>query len=219
MCKNAFSSIFGGGNDAAAQQLAASQAQSTALLKKLDDQQAEREKNITAGQSAIDDAFSQFNDNYYTNYQNAYLNANNPDLDYQFSQANDKLKAALAARGVDNSSISGNAFADLSKTYNDKQSDIAGAAADATNSLKNKVSSAKSNLYAVNSEAADPSLAASQAAAQSTALTALPTSSSVGDVFSSLLAPFTNYVKASSYSPYGSGSGLSLAGSKSSSVY
>lgn len=192
MCKH----LFSGGSDPAAAALAQSQAQSDALLAQQQAQATQREANIRTGQKSIDDAFAQFNDNYYNNFTKAYTDAYNPDIDYQYGKAKDKLTAALAQRGVDNSSIAGNAFADVGKTYNDARSKVASDAMDASNDLRDKVSAAKTTLYGVNSQSADPSFIASQAAAQKTALTALPQSGSVGDLFGAALAPAVNYVKA-----------------------
>jgi hypothetical protein len=159
-------------------------------------QEADKEAAIRAGQGAIDNDFSQFNDDYYGGYKQSYLDAYNPQLDTQYSLAKDKAIAALANQGVLDSSIAGNALGTLTNQYGTEKATIASNADDAVNTLKSNVNAAKTNLYNLNTSAADPTTVGNQAEATATSLLPQQTLSPLGDVFAGALTPITAAAKA-----------------------
>lgn len=191
--------LFGGGsqpdNSAATAQIAATQAQ-----------QAQTNANITAGQNAIDTAFSQFTPDYYQGVANAYENAYNPQLTDQHNIAEDQLTAALAGNGMGESSVGNNAQAQLEKTYATNQANIANQGQDAANAMRTQVNNTEDQLSAMNAAAANPSLAASQAQAADAALVAPQSYPTLSNVFASVLSPISSATKAyttgTNYTPY-----------------
>lgn len=183
-----------------AKTLAATTAQATA------DAEAKRQATIRAGQGAIDTNFKQFDDPYYTNFEKAYHDAYDPQIDIQYNRAGGKAAAALANRGVLDSSIAGNTFGDLAETAANARGKIASDAADAVTGLKGKVNAAKDSLYALNTGAEDPTQLGNQAAASTTSLLPQQSLSPLGNIFSGVLDPLSTAAKANTYS----GSPLSL---------
>jgi hypothetical protein len=195
---------FGSGKKEA-QQLANSQAQANALAQQQQQQAAAREERIRRGQDTIDQGFSGFNDGYYNLFKQKFVDAQNPQIDYQRGSAIDKLSAALTNRGVERSSIAGNAYGDIEAAWAGARGKAANDASEAANALRGRVESAKTNLYSINSQSADPSRVANQVQGQLTALTPLPATNAVGDIFGAALNPFVNYMSANSYRPYQGG--------------
>ena len=93
-------------------------------------------RRIRSGKSNIDAAFARYDPAYYDRYRQDYLNAQNPSIDYQYERANDKLTAALARRGVERSTIAGNAFGDTVASYADARAKAANDAFGAANALR-----------------------------------------------------------------------------------
>ncbi len=181
--------------------------------------EAERQFGVKLGQSAIDNAFSQFDDGYYDGYKSDYTGFYYPQVETQFTDAQDKLTAALAGRGLTESTVGADAFADLTEQYNDTRTNIGNEAADAANNLRGEVEKSKSNLYSLNEASADPSAANAQAVGQATALVQAPEYNELGDVFAAVLAPWLNFQSAASNqsgpgytSPYGKSGSTTATG-------
>lgn len=151
---------FGSSNNAAAQA-----ANNQTIL--MEQHQAEHDNNVAAGKASIDNAFAQFDQPYFDNYAKTYRDTYNPQLDDQYGVAKDQMIARLAGTDQLGGSVGNNDTARLNKTYNDTQADIANKSVDAENAFKASVDNSKSNLYALNTQAADPLTVASEA--QSTA--------------------------------------------------
>ncbi len=170
--------------------------------------EAKREADVGAGKTAIDQAFAQYNPDFFSNYKSAYLNNYNPQVDRQYTMAQDKLKAQLAGQGVLESGVGNNAFADLANTYATAKSGIAGQANDAANQLQSKIDNSKTSLYSANAAAADPQSAAAQATALSTSLAQPTTYSPLADLFSSALNSYGAYRSASNGNTGGGGGAI-----------
>src|SRR5690606_25016786 len=144
----------------------------------------------------IDKAFSKFDDDYYSGYQNDYTGYYFPQLDRQYGDVVDKLTATLAGRGILESSVGANKFANLARDHAEARTNIQNEAIDAANRLRGQVENAKSNLYSLNEASADPQAVNAQAIGQATALVAPPTYSPLGQVFANVLDSFGNYMNA-----------------------
>jgi hypothetical protein len=156
-------------------------------------QEATREANIKQGQSSIDTAFSQFDPAYYENYQKAYEDNYNPQVDEQFANARRGVKYDAARKGVEDSTPGQTAFSNLTGAYDTQRRNVASNALNASNVLRSNVEAQKSNLYSLNTSAADPSLAAQNATAQVGALQTMPSYSPLGDIFGSLVNSYAAY--------------------------
>jgi len=157
-------------------------------------QAAQRQSQITQGQQNIDQAFGQFNDDYFNNYAKTYENNYNPQVDEQFQRAQRQLNYNETRRGMQDSqdSIYHNDL--LNENYGQQRQQVAANATSAENDLRNTVQNQKSQLYALNESAADPSLAASNAAAAAGTIPHTSQYSVLGDLFSGLVGAGSNYV-------------------------
>lgn len=152
-------------------------------------QEEERQGRITQGQTAIDDAFGGFNDDFYSGYQNDYLGYYTPQLSDQYDDARKRLTLQLARSGNLTASTGANQMADLKKFYETQNTGITNRALDAKSTLQSNIDARKSQLYADNRAAADPGNAASAAAAAATSLQPTPPSSPLANTFADF---FTN---------------------------
>ena len=185
-------------------------------------EEATRKGNIQSGNASIDSAFGGFNDAYYGGVRDAYTGVYNPQIDDQFTKAKDKLIAALAGRGMLESSVGASSLADLEKRRGDERTRIGNDALEFANGVRGKVNESRNNLYAQSAAAADPSAIARSATGEATTLSqqgALTPTAPLSDIFGSFLSPFVNAASASQNSaqgasknrlglaPIGSGSG------------
>lgn len=153
----------------------------------------ERQRKITEGKGRIDEAFSQFNDDYYDQYNQDYLGYYTPQLEDQYSTARDKLTAALAGRGVLEGTPGASKIAELDKKYNATRTQVANDAEAASRDLRTRVENNKTDLYSLNQSSADPEGIGARAIGQATALEAPPTFSPLGEVFATLLGTVGNH--------------------------
>lgn len=156
----------------------------------------ERQHKVGLGKIGIDKAFSNFDDDYYSGYQNDYTGYYFPQLDRQYGDVVDKLTATLAGRGILESSVGATKFANLARDHAEARTNIQNEAIDASNKLRGQVENAKSNLYSLNEASADPQAVNAQAIGQATALVAPPTYSPLGQVFANVFDSFGNYMNA-----------------------
>jgi len=166
-------------------------------------EEAARQGRILEGQGQINQAFSQFDDNYYKRFQDASVGANAPQVEDQYAKAKDKATALLAGRGVLKSSIGSNAFGDVEKTRATTLGQIANDAVTQANQLRAAVEKQKTDLYALNTSAGDPTAMANRAIGEATALVAQPGTSQLGDIFGSTIKSLGTAAQADAYSPYG----------------
>lgn len=148
---------------------------------------AQRQANIKSGQSAIDTAFSQFNDDYFNKFANDYENNYDPQVDEQYQRAQQKERYNFARNGTLNGTPAINQADLLNENYANQRQQVASDANSAVQSEKNAIAQQKSSLYALNESAADPTLATQQAAASAGTIASTPQYSVLGDLFSGLV--------------------------------
>jgi hypothetical protein len=132
---------------------------------------------------------------YFTNYQNAYENALNPQLDYQYGAAQDKLNATLAGTDRDQGSTGAYDNGQLYQQYGSARAGIGNSAVDATNQLKGTVNNAENQLYGLAENATDPLSLATQAQATAGSIVAPSSYPSLGNVFGDILSPVAGGLK------------------------
>lgn len=157
---------------------------------------ATRQANVTAGQQNIDSAFSKFDQPYFDNYTKSYEANYNPQVDEQFGLAQQGERYAAARKGVLDSTPAIHANDLLNTSYGQQKQKIASDALNATDSLRNNVQQQKTQLYGLNSSAADPTLASSQAAASAGTIPSTPQYSVLGDLFGGLVNGAASYTGA-----------------------
>lgn len=170
--------------------------------------EAARETAIGQGKNAIDAAFGQFNPDFFNKMKSAYTGYYDPQVDQQYTLAQDKLKAQLAGQGVLESGVGNDAMSRLAGTYGNAKAGIAGQANDAANTLQRNIDASKTSLYSANAAAADPASAAALATATSTSLAAPQNYSPLADLFAGALNSYGAYRSATNYANAGGGGNL-----------
>lgn len=193
----------------AAKQQAATAAAAAAETKQ---REAQREADIGAGKTAIDQAFSQFNPNFFSDYTKKYSDFYAPQVDDQYKMAQDKLKAQLAGQGVLESGVGNDAMARLAGTRATALSNIQSQGQDAANTLQRNIDAAKTGLYSANANAADPQSAAALATGTATSLAAPQNYSPLADLFAGALNSYGAYRTASNGMGTGTAGGALYGG-------
>lgn len=174
--------------------------------------EAERQARIQQGRSAIDSAFSQYNDDFYQDYQNQYLDYYTPQIEDQYSDAMRRLTLQLAQTGNLTGSVGAQQKADLQKYYDTQNQSITNRALEATNQLRSNIDSKKSDLYMNNRSAADPGSATSAATSAVSALQPAPPSSPLSNVFGDFFSNLGNVAAVSNARKYSEGTGVQQYG-------
>lgn len=155
--------------------------------------EAKRQADILLGNQRIDQAFGQYDDNFYGGYKRAYAGNYNPQVEEQYATSLDKLKAILAGRGQLTGTVGINKLGELFKKRDDTLAQVGNDAENAAADLRGRVEKQKTGLYSLNQASADPEGIAARATAEATSLSAPPSYSPLGEVFASILNPYLNY--------------------------
>lgn len=181
----------GGGGGASAAELQA----------ETDRKEAERQQRIRQGVSLIDREFAKFDDPFYQDFQNSFVDFYTPQIDQQFNDAQGQLVARLADRGMLESTSGLARIADLKRAAERERTLIANQAVDQATALRGNVERERSNLFALNEGAADPARVGSIVQNSATALRAPTAFEPLGDVFSSVLNDLAAFNTASQNNP------------------
>lgn len=165
---------FGGGNSEARQARA--------------DEQA-RQERIRQGTEKINTTFdSQFTPDYFSGLRQKYLDYSLPQLQNQYSDANNELKFAMARGGITDSSISAQKQSKLDQLNALRAREIADQAQGFSTKAQTGVEDARSNLITTLNATGDAEQAASSAINRASALSQPQQYSPL----SSLFTDFTN---------------------------
>lgn len=167
----------------------------------LADQEAERQATIEEGTEQINDLFdSQFDDDYYDNQIQSYLDYANPQLQDQYDDAKEQLIYALDRSGTTNSSAYASKLAELQKAYATNQRTLNNTAQDYSNDAQDSVEAARSDLISQLNSTADLTGTIDSANSRAAALNATPAYSALGQMFSTFLSTLNGYNSSSSSS-------------------
>lgn len=134
----------------------------------------ERQARIRAGDAKITDQFKGFDDAFYDNRRNAYLDFAKPQVTDQYEDAFKQLTLALADSNLLNSSAAARRRGDLLKKKGEYERQIGGKANEYANTARSQVESAKSDLRSQNMNIANPTLVAANAAQRARSLNEIP---------------------------------------------
>lgn len=137
-------------------------------------QEEERQGRIREGRDKIDTTFAQFDQPFYDQRRQSYIDYATPQLDDQFKDASRDLLLALTRSGLQNSSARARRFGDLQKQYDQHARSVGNTALDFENRARSSIGSAKNDLYSQNQNLADPSMVAQSAMSRANNLTQLP---------------------------------------------
>lgn len=147
------------------------------------DEQA-RQERIRGGTKRIDEIFAgQFNDPFYQQRRQNYLDYATPQLDDQYADAQKNLVFDLARNGTLSSSIRGARMSELQKLYDTNRQQVHDQGLAYENQARNAVEGARSNLLTTLNSTGDAEGAASSALSRSQALSAPDTYSPLTDLF------------------------------------
>jgi hypothetical protein len=181
------------GGDSAADKSAAEAKKASNEAKKTE---KKRQKSVRKGQGVIEDAFAQYNDDYYGGFKQDYLDYYTPQIEREYGRTRGKLFTGLLERGIGESTVGAHKLADLQRRRDEEHTNAANQATDAANALRAKVENEKTNLYTLNLASADPQAINARAIGSATALAAPQAYSPVGQIFASALQPLTYGVSA-----------------------
>lgn len=168
-------------------------------------QQNIQHDKIAAADTAINQAFSGFNDDYFNKYAKSYNAAYTPQVDDQYATARTNLVDALGKSGNLTSSYGASQLAALDKAARDHLGYIGTQAEDAADKLRGTVANNKSNLYNLAQTASEPGVAAAQAPVIASSLDTPVAVSPLGQIFSAFANIGSNAIQAQQAGFYGTG--------------
>jgi hypothetical protein len=115
-----------------------------------------------------------FDDDFYNQREQAYSQFAMPQLEDQYSKAQEGLLMALARTGRLQSSTRGERFGDLQRDYDIQKTNVADKARQYAGDARSQVERARSDLVALNNSVADPTAIAQQASLSSNAMRTMP---------------------------------------------
>lgn len=191
--------------------------------------EAKRQGDIRTGMGNIDAAFGQFDDNWYNNLMSSYTDLYNPSIDTEAAKAKDTLTAALAGRGILESSVGAAKLAEAEEKRIAARTQIGNDALTYADSVKNKLAGTKNSLYDVNSSSADPEGVKARAIGEATNLASSAATqfqspsqsgdfsvstplSSVSSIFGDLATPFIAGLQAQSNRAKNTNTGVKATG-------
>lgn len=115
-----------------------------------------------------------FDDNFYNQRAQNYMQFAMPQLEDQYSKAQEQLMYALARTGRLQSTTRGNRFADLQQDYDIQKTNVADKAQGYAADARSNVERARADLVALNNSVADPTAIAQQAQLSSNVMRSAP---------------------------------------------
>lgn len=155
----------------------------------------ERKATVAGNRVSVDNAFKNFDNNYYDNISKTVLGYYLPQLEEQFSNADKQLTFKLARQGLLKSDTAGDARADLQGKFDVERGGITNRAADAARAARENVSRSKATLSNLAETASDPAAVNTQLASESARLrNYAPELTPLGQVFSDYVSPILRTV-------------------------
>lgn len=147
-------------------------------------QEKDRQSRIKQGLSRVDGAFRGFDDNYFRNYATLNSEAQMPQAEEQYADAQNELAYRLARAGTGSSSIAATNIADLAKQNHKARAQVLNNSDQAASNLRSRVNSEKNALIGQLYSSSDPDMAANAALTSSKGIGAdQPSYSPLGQMF------------------------------------
>ena len=150
------------------------------------ERERKRQENIKKGQQSIDTTFSQFDEPFFDERRQAFIDYQQPRVEDQYNNALRQLTFALARSGLNNSSVGSTRRANAREKYDFAQQDMRQRADASANDARTAIENARQELSANNAALADPTAAANAAISRAESLNALPKYEPMLDLFGSL---------------------------------
>lgn len=149
-----------------------------------------RQSRISQGMSDINDAFSPYNDAYYKNYEQQYVDQSRPDLDKQQKRANEDVLFGLARTGNTKASAAAKSYSDVVDQRAKTDLQVADQARGASADQRNQVEMTRSNLISQLNATANAGAAADAARNEAIVLNRTPTYSPLSNAFAEVTNQF-----------------------------
>lgn len=138
-------------------------------------QEEERQQRIAQGASIIDQAFAGYDDDFYSDRYQSYVDFANPQREDNIEAGAKLLAASLARQGITESSVASEKKEDLAKADSTMGREIAANALRYENMARANINDAKQRLLEQNAALADPGVASRLSATAASNAAALPT--------------------------------------------
>lgn len=143
----------------------------------------ERQARIRTGNKAINDTFSQFDDDFYQGRREAYTSYAQPQVKDQYEDAFEKLRKALAASNLTQSSVAARRRGNLEKQLGEMTRKMNRTGEEYANKARADIESARSGLQSQNMNMADPALASANALTRAQQLNEVPVFDPITNLF------------------------------------
>lgn len=163
--------------------------------------EAARQHRIDKGMADIGQTFSGFDDNFYKDRENAYLQYATPELQAQTDRTRKSLTFAMSRAGLLNSSSSVNRSAALDREVELNKRRVSDQALESANNLRGDVEGQRSQLVSQLEASADPSATSSLALANASRLRAPSPMQPLGNMFADFVDTYNVNQRARSYNP------------------
>lgn len=150
------------------------------------EREEKRQENIKKGQTSIDTTFNKFDEPFFDDRRQAFIDYQQPRVDDQYNNALRQLTFALARSGLNNSSVGSTRRANAREKFDFAQQDMRQRADASANDARTAIENARQELSANNAALADPTAAANAAISRAESLNALPKYEPMLDLFGSL---------------------------------
>jgi hypothetical protein len=160
----------------------------------------------------INQAFGGYNDAYYKDFENKYLDMAKPDIDRQEKLAREKVLFGLARTGQTKGSAAARAYGDVADTRAQADLQAADQARTASNGLRNDVENQRTALVQQLNASADAASAGANARNSAASLTRPPTYSPISNIFSGITDQFAMNEQARRLGNPGWGFGITPVG-------
>lgn len=151
--------------------------------------EAARQEQINQGMAAVNQAFTPFNDAYYSNISDLYKQHYTPLVTEQYTEAKRQLPFTFG--NTQNSEYT-KRMGELERDYERQQVDLSAKALDFANQQRQSVESQRGSLSNQVTAGATPGTAASLADGAAKSLSATPAFSAIGDLFGKYVANASN---------------------------
>lgn len=142
-----------------------------------------RQRRIREGTASINSTFGKFDDNFYGDIRDSFVDFARPQVDDQFRKASEQGTFQLARSGTLDSSIRGDQTADLKKQYDISLQDIADKARGYETEARNNVERGRGDLISMLQVTGDATGAANSALSRAATLATPPAYSPLGQLF------------------------------------
>jgi hypothetical protein len=107
---------------------------------------AEKQNRLREGMANIQSGFAPYDENYFNQFSQKYLDNYTPQLDDQYEQAKKQLAFGLSRSGISQSQAAGEEMAKLEKAYGLKRQDMISGAKNYANNARTQIENQRSQL-------------------------------------------------------------------------